>query len=52
MLQLEVLILELIAVDGLASGAVSSGEVTTLTQTQLVSSLNDILDLGHLSESD
>ena len=30
MLQLEVLVLELVAVDGLASSAVSSGEVATL----------------------
>ena len=30
MLQLEVLVLELVAVDGLAPGAISSGEVATL----------------------
>ena len=30
MLQLEVLILELVAIDGLASGTVSGGEVATL----------------------
>jgi len=30
-LQLEVLILELVAVDGLATSAVASGEITTLT---------------------
>ena len=47
MLQLEVLILELVAVDGLASGAVSSGEVATLTQRQLASSINGIVNCGY-----
>ena len=47
MLQLEVLILELVAVDRLASGAVSSGEVATLTKTQLASSIHDIPNLGY-----
>ena len=37
MLQLEVLILELVAIDGLASSAVSGGEVATLTQITLTS---------------
>ena len=39
MLQLEVLILELVAIDRLASSSVPGSEVTTLTQIQLLPAL-------------